>query len=242
MDHNQIATVYDDIHDWHAPELPFNDPHFAYLVSHLPTDRNIDILDAGCGSGVYAFELAKRGYGNVTAVDLFDEIRTNDQFTYQQSSIDDLSAADESFDFIYSWSVIYYLSDMRQGLQEFWRVMRPGATLLLSAHTKHSLFTYERRLLRSLGRVPHLKGINFPTAEQITELAEGVGFQILDVDGYRLCWVPSLFDFQWARLMRQVDARRGRTLGSKFPESPAWLKRLRSKHAYHFVIAARKTG
>lgn len=52
-------------------------PRKAYLThiiaSHFPSDRNVRILDLGCGHGAFLYFLAQSGYRNVCGIDISPE-------------------------------------------------------------------------------------------------------------------------------------------------------------------------
>ncbi len=52
-------------------------PRLAYLnhivASHIPADRNLRIIDLGCGAGAMLFALDRAGYRNIAGVDVSQE-------------------------------------------------------------------------------------------------------------------------------------------------------------------------
>jgi len=211
---------------------------WAYLRRFLPKAKHSRILDAGCGNGRYAFALADQGYSEVDGIDLFDQNETSGAFRYKCGSIDRIEFGDETFDFVYSLSVLYYLSDPRNGLSEMWRVLKPGGTLVLSAHTRYSLFTLARVLRAKVGLAKHLHGVRYRSAAAYCHMLDETGFRIVDVDGFRL--IPArIMD----RFRGQVPEEKKNTHYERyFSEARPWMKSLRSKVGYHFIIAARKPG
>ena len=97
--------------------------------------RDLDILDAGCGSGGNAQFLGR--YGSVTGIDLAAEAlalgRASVRGGLAQASVLALPCADASFDLVTSFDVLYHraVPDERTALCEAWRVLRPGGRLLL---------------------------------------------------------------------------------------------------------------
>lgn len=119
-------------------------PHNAYYerpatLSLLPDVAGLDVLDAGCGPGVYAEWLVERG-ARVTAVDVTPRMveltreRLRDRV---QALVHDLAdpltfAPDASFDLIVSPLVLEYIPDWVPIFAEFHRVLRPGGFLVFS--------------------------------------------------------------------------------------------------------------
>ena len=220
------------------------DEQLPFILKHIPADRGAHLLDAGCGNGRYAFTLARTGYRNITAVDLFEALDTRGAFRYRRGSVAALDLPDASVDFVYCMSVIYHLADPCAGLAELRRVLKPGGRVVLSAHTKYSLFTLERAVGRTFGQARHLRGVRFRSAREYGRMLQRLGFEVLDVDGYRLIWTPRLVRWLRARLRsdraRPARERPAGAAPAAREESPRWLKRLRSVIGYHSLIAARK--
>lgn len=215
-------------------EISQLDPQLIFLNHFLPQDSDITILDAGCGSGKYAFELCKKGYQNMYAIDLFEEsFFKNTPFCYSKNSIENTYFQNETFDFIYSFSVIYYLQNIEDGIKEFKRILKKNGLLLLSAHTKYSLHTLERVLKQE--RLPHLQGVRFYSAGHYKKLLEQNGFEVLHVDGFN----TSYFLYPWYRKFAN-------SLKLNLPKVPTTvtknrvLARIRAEISYHSLLVARK--
>ncbi|MCP4828085.1 MAG: class I SAM-dependent methyltransferase [Proteobacteria bacterium] len=237
MEHREVRKIYTEMLPEAKPVHPL-DASYRYLHLFLPEAREASVLDAGCGNGQYALRLASRdGYSNIDAVDLFEFINTHDAFRYQQASIDNLPFDDECFDLVYSMSVIYYLDDARDAFREFFRVMKPGSRLVISAHTKFSLHTLERRVRRRLGGVRHLRGIRFSSPNSYVRQMRECGLEVENVWGYGLSY-PKRNPL--ARARRKILTRRN-PAGIKAAMSlPRWVQYLVGNLGYHSLIAAKK--
>ena len=134
MNANEYATMFqvEDRHWWYVGMR-----HISTLLVALafPGRDNLRILEAGCGTGAAMGYLAP--FGQVTGLD-FSPIAL--QFCQRrgltrlgQGSVAALPFADNSFDLITSFDVLYHraVGDYRQVLGQFWRVLRPGGKLLL---------------------------------------------------------------------------------------------------------------
>jgi SAM-dependent methyltransferase len=150
---------YDEIAEAYAAgvdDAPYN-AHYERpaTLALLPDVDGAHILDAGCGSGFYAEELARRG-AHVTAIDGSPQmaqhaerrlagagVLTTDSSTFATGMasvrVADLAQPltfldDRSVDGILSPLVMHYLRDWRPTLDECRRVLKPGGWLLLSTH------------------------------------------------------------------------------------------------------------
>jgi ubiquinone/menaquinone biosynthesis C-methylase UbiE len=124
----------------HPEQLLFTDD--AYLdhetwirsaIERLGDVRYLDVLDCGCGHGMAAIVLARRG-ARVTALDLsfgyLDEVRRRAgangvALHLVQANAERLPFADQSFDRIWGNAILHHL-DLEQAGPELHRVLRPG--------------------------------------------------------------------------------------------------------------------
>jgi ubiquinone/menaquinone biosynthesis C-methylase UbiE len=95
-----------------------------------------DILDIGCGPGVFIDHLVERGAGRVVGADLsaFYLSRIRERHAETQcvvASAHALPLADESFDLVLLLDTLLHL-DARLALDEARRVLRPGGLLWVS--------------------------------------------------------------------------------------------------------------
>jgi SAM-dependent methyltransferase len=149
--------------------------------------RDLRILDAGCGTGGDALFL--RRYGTVVGLDYAPEAaalvggRLPGRFA--RGSVLDLPFADDSFDLVTSFDVLYHrgVPDEVAALREARRVLRPGGRLLLrlpayewlrsrhdrQVHTRRRYTAPEvRTILREAGffveRASYVLSLLFPMA------------------------------------------------------------------------------
>ena len=100
-----------------------------------PSDRPLEILDAGCGSGGMTRYLER--FGRVTGCDLAPEAlalaRKRKVSRLARSSVGALPFLDGRFDVVTSFDVLYHLQvdDDRQAIGEMHRVLRPGGIALI---------------------------------------------------------------------------------------------------------------
>jgi len=92
-----------------------------------------EILDVGCGTGANLEMLAQ--FGRAQGVDVSPEAlafcRDRGLTNVRQAEAEKLPFADLSFDLVTALDVVEHLDDDRLGLQEMFRVLRPGGKALL---------------------------------------------------------------------------------------------------------------
>jgi len=145
--------TYDDIADAYAAGVDSAPYNALYerpaMLELLPPVAGTRVLDAGCGTGWYAAELAMRG-ASVTAIDAsaamigharrrFASAALADAARLVELRVGDLEqplsfASDRAFDGIVSSLVLHYLFDWSATLAEFQRVLKPGGWLVCSTH------------------------------------------------------------------------------------------------------------
>src|SRR5262245_35229373 len=105
------------------------------LAELYPRPGNLQILDAGCGTGAVMSYLSP--FGTVTGCDMsplaLHFCQQRDLSDLGQASVTRLPFRDEQFDLVTSFDVLCHrtIGDYRYTLREFQRVLRPGGHLFL---------------------------------------------------------------------------------------------------------------
>ncbi|MFH1785864.1 MAG: class I SAM-dependent methyltransferase [Candidatus Micrarchaeota archaeon] len=108
------------------------------ILSNLPKTSDKQLLDAGCGSGIYSFSLAKR-FQTVLAVDIQEdlikkanEINRYKNLDFRVMDLSNLKLKENSFDTVICSDVLEHIQDDVQVLGELSRVLKRDGTLLLT--------------------------------------------------------------------------------------------------------------
>lgn len=134
--YEELAERYAKLIDTKAHNAFYERPA---TLSLLPEVAGKQVLDAGCGPGVYAARLVEQG-ANVTAVDASPAMveqakrRLGERATVLQVNLEEplLFAKANSFDLIVSPLVLDYVADLASLYREFYRVLRSPGTLVFS--------------------------------------------------------------------------------------------------------------
>jgi 2-polyprenyl-3-methyl-5-hydroxy-6-metoxy-1,4-benzoquinol methylase len=133
------GAVYDRIYEMHLSRDPQTldfgaGPELIGFLDKL-TQRGDEVLEVGCGGGLLAIEMARRGR-QVLAIDvserILDQARRRARgvrgLTFALSTGTKIPAPDGSFDFAYSVEVLEHLhaEDVAWHFREMHRVLRPG--------------------------------------------------------------------------------------------------------------------
>jgi len=190
------------------------------MIPPLPSPR---ILDAGCGEGTPAMELAKLCDGNITALDIdresLDVLRKKaeaagitDKIHTVQGSLDNMPFDDAVFDVIWAEATIHIIG-FEEGLKLWRRLIRPDGFLVI-----HEVVWLQADPPREI--VNHWQ-TRFPairTADQYAELIASYGYDAL---GYFV--LPE--DLWWHDYFCPLQKRIG-DLRDKYAEDRQALKTL----------------
>ena len=137
------AATYNRVADAYAALIDTK-PHNAYydrpaVISLWHDVKNREVLDAGCGPGVYAEELVKRG-ARVTAGDIAPRMReiAKQRLGATARVVElDLSVRlpfeDAAFDVVNAPLCLDYIRDWDHAFTEFKRVLKRGGYIVMSA-------------------------------------------------------------------------------------------------------------
>ncbi len=130
-----------DVEERHWWSLGMRDIADALIQAHFGSRDDLDILDAGCGTGITLGWLRRYSrHRPVEGIDVapealaFCRARGHDQV--REGSVLDLPFPDASFDLVVCHDVIQHLTDDVAGLREMGRVLRPGGALIVRTNTK----------------------------------------------------------------------------------------------------------
>jgi len=131
--------------DWNRP-LHNEDGPFGKIFPYQEY-RDRPVLEIGCGLGCMSMLWAQRG-AKITAADLNPTSveQTSRRFELfhldghiRQEDANNLSFADESFDYVYSWGVLHHSPDIERSISELFRVLKQGGGFGVMLYNRRSL-------------------------------------------------------------------------------------------------------
>jgi ubiquinone/menaquinone biosynthesis C-methylase UbiE len=205
-----------------------------------------DTFDEAVGEGLYPFlqEHAAVVHGIDIAPEFVSQAATHyPDFDVCQADVRDLSFTENSFDIVVSNSTLDHFqsaNDIHRSLQELFRVMKAGGSLVISLDNLQnpiigvrSLLPY--KLLRKLNIVPYFVGATFGR-RSLTAALEKAGFEVLETRAIMHC--PRFLAVHLAGILQK---RASQKTQQRFLNCLAWfevLSKLPSRYfTGHFVAA-----
>jgi len=103
----------------------------------------LDVIDAGCGGGIYTRAIAEMGAASVVGIDSSDVMlaaaRTTcipyDSVQFVHAAVDAVPVPDHSGDLILARALVHHLPDLQRFAEEMHRLLRPDGTLIIQDRT-----------------------------------------------------------------------------------------------------------
>lgn len=179
------------------------------LLAHARLFPNARVLDAGCGPG-YVAACAHLLGAEVEGVDfsqgMIDEAQKQfPHLAFRQADVEELPAADQSYDAVLSNIVLFHVTDPKRALCEAHRVLKPGGRFVFSQWLGPDRSECYRVLFDVLGRHADMARADpAPNAYMLSdddnafEMMQGAGFTDIaseKVENVLHAPGPSFFDF-----------------------------------------------
>ncbi|MEP7324251.1 MAG: class I SAM-dependent methyltransferase [Saprospiraceae bacterium] len=160
--------AYQELADSYAALVPTKDYNAYYdrpaILSLLEEVKDKNILDAGCGIGMYTEILLNRG-AQVTGVDVSENMlayarqRNGDKAKFLLADLEKplASLLNAEFDGILSALTVTYVKDLSTLFLEFNRLLKPGGWFIFS--TEHPFFSYTYFRLENYFEVQPVKSV-----------------------------------------------------------------------------------
>ena len=118
-------------------------------VDELRFPAGVRVLEVGCGTGLFAIELARRGF-RVTAVDSaarmiarsqanVEAAKVGDRITLVRADSERLPLSRESFDLVVALGLLPWVSSPANTLTEMVGMVTPGGRLIVNCDNRHRL-------------------------------------------------------------------------------------------------------
>ncbi|NOR14405.1 MAG: methyltransferase domain-containing protein [Candidatus Aminicenantes bacterium] len=158
MDKEKVGRFYDVVWTEYIPEYSETEEHWNIFYNTEEVEEK-NILDAGCGTGIFSIIFANHGAGKVTGIDISEgSLETarglKEKFNltnaeFEQQDMLNLPFADQSFDIVWAWGTVHHTTDPYGAISQLIRVLKPGGSLLLAVYTRTKL-TFVHEIIRKI--------------------------------------------------------------------------------------------
>jgi len=200
--------------------------HLLPWIDSMVSGRTV--LEIGCGVGLDAFTMAKKGM-QVTAVDLttvgIETVKTRFEAEgldaeFKVADACELPFADDSFDYVYSFGVLHHVADTQKAIDEVYRVLKPGGEAKIMLYHRRSLNEWVHRLLK----------VPFEDRDELCPV----------VRRYTRAEIDDIFK-KFSKTRQTLDFVYGEGYGLVFKVTPLWIYNLLSKYlGWHIMISGIK--
>lgn len=155
---------------------------------YLPEDiKGKNLLDAGCGTGWFSKAATERG-ASVTSMDLGEKLlskvaqKCNSKMVI--GSITEMPFADNTFDYIVCSEVIEHVPQPYLAMQELYRVLKPGGTLVLT--TPNKIWYFAIWIANTFKLRPYQGLENWTGWFEMKTSLKNIGFEKIKMSGIHL--------------------------------------------------------
>ena len=182
------------------------------LQHYIDPKGGFKVLDAGCGAGATMERL--RGYGSVEGMDISEEaVRYNLERGRKVSlgSVERMPFAGNSFDLVLALDVIEHVPDDLQALQELFRTLRRGGSLLVTVPALRILWSAHDVVNGHYRRY---------TLGELCSRVETAGFEVIAATYFNTLLFPLILALRWFWRLHP------KSMASDFSEVPRPLNAL----------------
>jgi ubiquinone/menaquinone biosynthesis C-methylase UbiE len=202
-----------------------------------------DVLDLCCGTGSYLLpnlDVMRSAVAVDFSSTMLDGLRDRlgdpppPNLAISEEDAADLSLADASVDFVFSWTSLYYMPDLGAVLDEVRRVLRPGGVAVLELGNLHSVNTLVCNVQHRESGWAKPHHVPYSGLRRLVEdrfsVREWRSFQLLNSYGTprKLLPLAPLMTERWAPLLGRRSGD-GRTLDERLSSAEP-LRRLAFRH------------
>ena len=213
LDKKEISNFDEHAHEWWNKRGPYKLIHnltplrMEYITNQI-TLEDMDILDIGCGGGILAEELSKKG-ANVTGIDASEKTieiakqhsqENNLKINYECSTLEDhLKKSKKKYDSIICFELIEHVPDQLKLINDISKVSKKGSKLFLSTINRNIVsFLFAKviaeYILKIVPQGTH-QYEKFIKPSELNKILEKSNYKTIDIKGVKLNPIDFTFSF-----------------------------------------------
>ena len=213
LDKKEISNFDEHAHEWWNKRGPYKLIHnltplrMEYITNRI-TLEDMEILDIGCGGGILAEELSKKG-ANVTGIDASEKTieiakqhsqENNLKINYECSTLEDhLKKSKKKYDSIICFELIEHVPDQLKLINDISKVSKKGSKLFLSTINRNIVsFLFAKVIaeyvLKIVPQGTH-QYEKFIKPSELNKILEKSNYKTIDIKGVKLNPIDFTFSF-----------------------------------------------
>lgn len=213
LDKKEISNFDEHAHEWWNKRGPYKLIHnltplrMEYITNQI-TLEDMEILDIGCGGGILAEELSKKG-ANVTGIDASEKTieiakqhsqENNLKINYECSTLEDhLKKSKKKYDSIICFELIEHVPDQLKLINDISKVSKKGSKLFLSTINRNIVsFLFAKVIaeyvLKIVPQGTH-QYEKFIKPSELNKILEKSNYKTIDIKGVKLNPIDFTFSF-----------------------------------------------
>ena len=163
MNKEKVGRFYDVVWTEYIPEYEASEKHWEIFFSEDEV-RGKEVLDAGCGTGIFSIIFANNSAGCVTGIDISEgslqtALGLKEKFgqknsRFQKADMLRLPFSNEHFDIVWAWGTVHHTTNPFYAIDELIRVLKKGGSILLAVYTRTKLTFLHEIIRKILVRTP----------------------------------------------------------------------------------------
>jgi SAM-dependent methyltransferase len=180
IDYDHVSSVYDSVRT--------GDPEMVHqLMSGIEIDKNLRVLDVGCGTANNTQLFAVASKAQVTGLDisfgmLSEATKKDFDLSFIQAPADNLPFHDASFNFVFMTEVVHHLPDVPTTIQEIFRVLTKSGTACIVTQSYPQIA--ERMTSRFFPATISIDQARYPSIRELETQMQGAGFSGVEPRSY----------------------------------------------------------
>lgn len=213
LDKKEISNFDEHAHEWWNKRGPYKLIHnltplrMEYITNQI-TLEDMEILDIGCGGGILAEELSKKG-ANVTGIDASEKTieiakqhsqENNLKINYECSTLEDhLKKSKKKYDSIICFELIEHVPDQLKLINDISKVSKKGSKLFLSTINRNIVsFLFAKVIaeyvLKIVPQGTH-QYEKFIKPSELNKILEKSNYKTIDIKGVKVNPIDFTFSF-----------------------------------------------
>ncbi len=213
LDKKEISNFDEHAHEWWNKRGPYKLIHnltplrMEYITNQI-TLEDMEILDIGCGGGILAEELSKKG-ANVTGIDASEKTieiakqhsqENNLKINYECSTLENhLKKSKKKYDSIICFELIEHVPDQLKLINDISKVSKKGSKLFLSTINRNIVsFLFAKviaeYILKIVPQGTH-QYEKFIKPSELNKILEKSNYKTIDIKGVKLNPIDFTFSF-----------------------------------------------